>query len=399
MSHRVADNLLIRKADGAGRTEDDQEVAGHGTLSDAAERLGLRHVLTFAALLLAVCAALTLVNGGLWRTVATNGDNGKYTQMATAIEKGDLRLASPTKYPWGLPFAVAVVARALRIGNVQALFVISMFCSLAATGLAFTLWGPWVALYFNAVDYTWLQFSAYGSSDSLFVLLTLASLLAARSKRYVAALLLAALGALVRTIGILLLPVVAIWALYEQGFRRSALAVALAGLVLGVYVCVMTVSLGDPLMTYHQYQKATWVRGLPVTWPLGAIVAGLRSGAYSSNAFVRLAKLPLVAAQVLVTLAIALIPAVRNRELRNGREADFALFYSIFLLIYNDPTAALSSHARYLLPVLPWLLWTVEPWLPKRWTVVGAIAAMSVLFAIVSEAGTGWVVHELSTKL
>jgi hypothetical protein len=341
------------------------------------EVLGARQVMTFAVLLLLACVIGAQVMGGLWSVVARTGDNQKYAEMAAAVEKGNLRLAAPTKFPWGFPSVIAAVSEVSSTNNVEALFIVSVSASLAATALAYMLWGPWVAVYFNVVDYTWLQFSAYGSSDSLFAALIFTSLLAARKRRYTLSCLVGAIATIVRPLGVLLLIILVPWALYEQGWRRAASAAVAATIVLTLYAGVMTLTLGDPLTTYHQYQHGDWFGGLPVTWPFEAIFIQFSIGTNIAGGIVRWMKLFFVAAQVVVLLAIALVPEVRARALSHSLETAFGLLYSIFLLVYNSPNWALGIHSRLLLPILPWLLWTIEPWLPKRWTVVAAVTVLA----------------------
>ena len=93
-----------------------------------AEAVGARQVMAFAALLLIACVSAAQVKGGLWRVVQRNDDNQKYSEMAAAIEKGDLRLATPTKYPWGFPFAIAAVSEVFSSNNIESLFFVSV-CS------------------------------------------------------------------------------------------------------------------------------------------------------------------------------------------------------------------------------------------------------------------------------
>ena len=328
---------------------------------------------------------LTLAPGSLpalFRTIAGHFDNPKYIPMAEAIRSHNLNAYGATRYAWGFPFATALVATAFRITAAESVLAVSVVSSLAATWIAFRLWGMWVAAYFTVADFTWIQFSVFGGSEPLSIALLFASLMAARTKSWPLAAFFAALSATVRPVGVLLLPVLVPWAWLEQGLR-TAVATAFAGsAVLALYILPLLASFHDPVIGYHGYQQAAWNGGYPITYPFVAIAANLMNGEYLGGSLNKLFKGGFILFHVFVLTGVACSTKIRQRALHIPVDLTFMIVYSAFIICYNDPHCAASIYARVLLPILPIQLWIYEPWLPKSRFLIVGLGLCSVFVAL-----------------
>jgi hypothetical protein len=306
--------------------------------------------------------------------------------MAEAIRSHNLNVYGPTKYAWGFPLATAVVTTISRITPAASVLVVSVVSSLVATWIVFRLWGMWVAVYFTVIDFTWIEYSVFGGSEPLSIVLLFASLLAARNKSWILAACLAALSATVRPEGVLLLPVIALWAWFDKGPGTATLASSAGLAVLALYILPLATSFHDALIGYHGYQREAWGGGLPITYPYAAIVANLANGQNLGGFLSKLLKIGFVLAHGLAVVGVAFSAQVRQRVLRMPVDLSFLIVYSAFIICYNSPTWAASIFARVLLPILPFLLWTYEPWLPKSRLLIVSLGCCSVFIALHSWA-------------
>ncbi len=354
----------------------------NGYQADFAGRTQLRRVMLLALGLFTICLIATGSPSVLMQTLRLHGDNGAYIAMTAAVRAHDLGAVGPIKFAWGLPFSAALIATALRTSNVEAVATVSIVSALVATFVAFRLWGPWVAAYFTVADFTWLEFSAFGGSGPLSLALLFGALLAARNCRWPMAAMLAALSACVRPAGVLLLPLIGIWALREGGLRTAIITGLSGGIVLLLYFLPLVISFHDPLVGYHGYQQADWNGGPPITYPLGAVFANLRNGEHFSNLPAKLLKAAYVFLHVAALIFIGCSLKLRQRASSNSLELAFAVVYSTFLLCYNSPHWAGSIYARMLLPVFPIFLWVFERSLPKTRPSIIAIGLVSAVIAM-----------------
>jgi hypothetical protein len=353
-----------------------------GYQADRADRTQLPPVMLLAAGLITICMIAAGSPSALTQTLLSHGDNESYVAMTAAVRALDLDAVGPTKFAWGLPLSAALIATALRISNVAAVATVSIVSALVATYLVFRLWGPWVAAYFTVADFRWIELSAFGGSEPLSLALLFGALLAARSSRWPMAAILAALSACVRPAGILLLPLIGIWALRERGLRIAIITVLCSGVILALYFLPLAIAFHDPLVGYHGYQQADWNGGAPITFPLGAVFANLRNGEFFSNLPAKLLEAAYVSLHVAALILIACSLKLRQRASRNSLELAFAVVYSAFILCYNSPHWAGSIYARMLLPVFPIFLWVFELSLPKSWPSIVALGLLSAVMAM-----------------
>jgi hypothetical protein len=113
-------------------------------------------------------------------------------------------------------------------------------------------------------------------SESLYLLLVLGAFLLAERRRYLAAGVVAGLAILARSVGIALLPALAVLAWRERRRGRALLGLASALPVAAAYPLVLWAQLGDPFAFVSAQDE--WHRHLSRAGPLGGVWHGLVAG-------------------------------------------------------------------------------------------------------------------------
>ncbi len=336
-------------------------------------------MLAVAALVIVLCGIFAAETVGLRGLVSSHGDDPSYL----AITGGILgkQSAPASKHFRGLPYATAAVVALTRVSPATALYLICVLSSLAATWVVTGLWGKWVGVGFTLGNWTWIEFSSYGGSEPLFVLLLLLAIAQARRGRYLAAVLLASLATTVRPLGLFLVLVLLIAAWRERGLRWAVACAAAAAAIGLLYVAPLVREFHDPLLNLHGYQQSDWGGGAPVGLPLKAVVANYINGRNVGNLLIKHAKAAFVLLHLAALLGLAVSSGLRRRLAEQPVMGAFALVYSAFILCYNAPWWALSIYPRLLIPVLPFFLWLYQRWLPRTWRAWGAVGALSVVLA------------------
>lgn len=341
----------------------------------------------FIATLLLLCIFASGLTGGYTRAVLANGDNAAYARVAHAIRTWDLRSVPVVKHVWGLPYCAAALSAILRISELHAIAAVSLISAIACVFLAGKLWSGWVALYFAAVNYTFIQFAAYGGSEPLFVLLVLASFWFTRDERWAASSLAAALSATVRPLGVFAL------GLCTRPFKdakRIVVIVGVAALVGCAYLAPQIIYLGNPFLHWKTYQQQDWRGQLPITIPLLAVWQNLRSHSNVGNSVMTVVKLAYVLVHIAALGGICFSRRRRDRLFAHLEEGMTVVLYSAFVLVYNAPTWSLSIYPRLLIPVTPMLLDAYSDLLPRNWVapaVAGLAAAALAIGANLGFAG------------
>ena len=70
---------------------------------------------------------------------------------------------------------MAALSRLTGASDRTAMLIISIVSSVAAGGIAYRLWGGWIAGFFAILSFDWLQRSYLGGSEPLFVALLFAA--------------------------------------------------------------------------------------------------------------------------------------------------------------------------------------------------------------------------------
>ena len=218
--------------------------------------------------------------------------------------------------------------------------------SLAAGGLAFVLFfrlaelklGASTALratFFLAIFPTTLFFGAV-YSESLFLLLSVASFLLAERGQFRWAGVVAGLAALTRPVGLALVPALAVLAWRLPARRRALSGVAIAPALLALYPLVLWIWLGHPL-AFLTAQSGIWRRHLSPYGPLGGFVEGFRQHAVKD---------------VVVAAALVFLAGLAWRKL--GAAYGTYAFASLLLpLMWPSDTHALWSIARFGVVLFP----------------------------------------------
>jgi hypothetical protein len=304
-----------------------------------------------------------------------------FAQLTGAIRHWDFNGldASQPKEFWGFAYLSALFAMVTRLRDGFAIVIISSSMFVVANYLCCRLWGTTVAAWLMVVNWWWLDGAAEGLSEPLFMALLLGSFIAFRKDRWAVAAILASFATTVRPVGIFALIAIAVVLLARGQLRRLTVVTAI-GLAVGfLYVLPMIIIYGNPLANVAGYDKSDWASGLPVTIPLLPLV----KGAAIYHAFGYFSKLQtLVAVWVALGLAGTINMAVSKRFRDYARvyptEATFAGIYALFIISYNSPRWDWHDFPRYIIPLLPFLLFALGR-LPRDRRILWGVALFNVM--------------------
>ena len=242
-------------------------------------------------------------------------------------------------------------------------------------------------------------------TESLFLLLTVATLLAARQGRWAWAGLLGGLAAATRNTGLLLLLPVVLLFLYGPRADREAdplaagsrlrprhpPSLALLWLALipagpGAYLLYAGLALGDAFAPFHA--QALWFRDFA---PLGAIPDGVRAAVDGIERIAQGGGDP-AAAQDLMLLGflafalVALVGALRRLPFAYGAYAGIALAVALSYPVAAQPLMSLPRYVAVLFPLHLWL----ARWSAERGRLDRTVAVCAVLLGVLSAQFARW---------
>jgi len=328
-----------------------------------------------------------------WRARAAglfdNVDNSNYITIADFIRHWTPTPGFDLHHFWGYPYFIVAVSSIFHLRSVDALILISVSSSLITCLLVHRLYGGLVAVAFGMVSSTWVLLSVFGGCEPLFMALLFGAFLAVRRERFVVAALLGCLATTVRPIGLLMPAALFGYLLWLRDWRTT-LKVSAVGLVSVVaYLTPVYMLTGNPLIQPTLYSVAWQTHDLPFAHRGLFTFPGLRlaEGFYYLHSTI--SDYPywgmwfssaLRFAWILVAIggAILLWTPRRWRDLPPV-ETTFACAYSAFLLCYNFDYAALYIQ-RFILPVLPFILFAVRRWIPRDRRILWPVAGLCVLF-------------------
>jgi hypothetical protein len=354
------------------------------TASDGSEPSRLEVLLMFALMialhLLTVCRA-----GSFWELAVSRTDDMDYVEVADIIRHWHFAGGPISQYFWGFPYVIVGVSKLFSIPELMAAVVISVLASLALCLLLHRLYGGWVTAVFLLINFEWIQLSVEGGSEPLFMCLLFASFLAARSERWNLAALLASMSTTVRPVGVFALLCFAIVLARRKSYQQLAV-ITLIGVAFGVFYLVpLWRVFGTPFANFIGYRGDWGPHGWPITYPFGALIssflAALRNNSVRWYTLTLFLAWPAVA---LVSTMVIWLP--RNRQRFLGRcqpEALFATIYTLFFILYNN-FEIVWLFSRFLIPVLPLLVFSVGDWIPRDRRLLWAAAVLS---ALLSSAG------------
>lgn len=311
------------------------------------------------------------------------GDNLDYILAARSIQHWNLTAAAEAKQFWGVSYAMLPLLY-LGLSPRLSLLAISLASSLASAWIARRLWGPWIAVYFALLNYTWLQMSFLGGSDSFCIVLLFSSFVLARKERWLAASALAAFATLVRPAIFFVLPAIGLALLFRKDYKRAVACTLIALAMAALYLLPFWIYFHDPLYQVHQYKQNDWQSGQAIGWPFQAIVFSLIHNREPWTNVIVTTAWVLFATAGFVLIARS---AFRHEIKQPSNEWLFASLYIAFLLCYHSLHWARAEFPRFVIPAMPLLLFAFDRWLPKSRVAVYSLCILSPILAAFSTVG------------
>jgi hypothetical protein len=362
------------------------------TKNPYADEPGQRELFLIACISCLVFIAVISVFKNYFQAVNDFGDNSAYIAVASAIRHWDFRGLTIKQF-WGLPYLMALVSFVSHASDRSALLVISLGSYFISIALAYRLWGGWVAGFFAVVSFDWFQRAFLGGSEPLFLGLLFSSFLMARRNRWISAALLASLSTVVRPLGFFALVGIAIALIARRQYRHLALVILVGSFIGVAYMLPLWQQFNDPLATVHSYQQFHQPGPALFGIPFYAIVKGtLTYSAPWTNLVLTLGWILFVLCGV-----IAMLTTTRFREFSKSHivEAVFAVLYLLAIYSYNLPYWARGTFPRFAIPIVPFVLMALLPWLPKSRYLLWPLSIVSPALAACSAIGIIKVVHSI----
>ncbi len=351
----------------------------------------LSEVLLLAGIASIVFAVVILKFDSYSDKVINFGDSSAYMSVAHAIRHWNFS-GLEIKQFWGLPYLMAVLSAITRISDETSLLVVSAVCYFVSAVLAFRLWGGWVAVFFSLLNFDWLQRAFLGGSEPLFVALLFGAFVAARSNRWIAAAAFSALATTVRRLGLIALVSVGLLLLFRKEYAKLGLAFTV-GIAIGLaYILPILYATGDPLATVHSYTQTGSGPSL-FGIPLYAIIKGTIGAAVPwTNLALSFVWIALVLGGCCILLTS---PRFRDYRKSFPLELFFCAGYLLAICSYNLPGWARGTFARFAIPIIPFAIIGVLPWIPKSRWIPRTLAVLCPALAASSAIGIVNVIHRL----
>jgi len=315
-------------------------------------------------------------------TVDDFGDNAAYLDAARAIHSWNFHNVTVKQF-WGLSYAVALFSFLPGLSPRTILLLISAACSLITVLLAYELWGPWIAGYFAMMDFDWLQRSFLGGAEPMFAALLFASFLCIRKERWVWAAVLAALASVVRPLAVFALLGIGLVLLFRREFRKLLICTGAGAVIGALYLLPFQLYFHDALYQVHRYRTSDWHSGPALGLPFQALTSSfLFHREPLTNVLLMLGWIAFIVAGFLAMSRKGFRPYVKEHR----PEFLFAFFYFAFLFTYNSGWAR-AEFPRFAIPLVPFALAALEPWLPKSRIVLYAVCVVGSVLAACSAIG------------
>ena len=200
--------------------------------------------------------------------VADFGDNGNTLSAAQAIEHWDFQ-AAHTKQGWGLSYLIALLSK-FHLSDSFSLLFISMASSLGSLLLARNLWGPWIAVFFAALNFRGSRppFWVVRNHCSCFFFLPCSGSVegtAGSPRRCWRP------WRPVRPVGVFALFALGLTLLLRKDYKKLLLCTGVAAIIGFVSLLPFWISFHDPLYQFHRYKHEDWQSGSLLSWPFHII--------------------------------------------------------------------------------------------------------------------------------
>lgn len=306
-------------------------------------------------------------------------DRRDYLEIAAIIRQGHAAGGAVPKFFFGFPCAIAGAAKIFSLPSTAAVTAICALCSFTVALLIYRLYGSRVAAVFIFVNYQWIVLSLEGGSEPLFMAFLFASFLAVRSRWWGLAALLASLATTVRPVGIFALVSFALVLIWRREWRKLAVVMSIALAIGLMYIVSVWIITGSPLTNFAGYRMHWGATGFPLTIPFGAIVPSYVH-AFQEMRWTFWAFTTGWLILGMVGTAVTCLPRLRGRLLAYPPEAFFVWIYALFLCTYNGLDISWAFD-RYLLPIVPLLLFAASDWIPRDRRVIWGGAILSALLS------------------
>jgi hypothetical protein len=310
------------------------------------------------------------------------GDNGAYLDAASAIHHWNFHNVIVKQF-WGLSYAIALFSFLPGLSPRTVLLLICFGCSLASVLLARQLWGGWIAGYFAVLNFDWMQRSYLGGSEPLMTALLFASFVCMRRERWLSAAVLAALASIVRPLAVFALLAIGLVLIFRREFRKL-LACTAAGAIVGIlYLLPFWFYFHDALYQVHRYRTSDWHSAAALGFPFQALVSSfLHNRQPLTNVLHMLGWIGFVLAGFLAMSRRSFRPYLAGHR----AEFLFGFLYVAFLFTYNSGWAR-AEFPRFAIPVLPFVLVALDPWVPKFRSVLYPVCVIGSVLAACSAIG------------
>lgn len=238
--------------------------------------------------------------------------------------------------------------------------------------------------FFLTLSFPWIEVSLLGGAEPLFVLLLFSCFWFSRKGRWIPASVLAALGTLVRPLGVFALLGIGLHLILRRDYKKAFFCTAVAMLIGTLYLLPFWFYFHDPLYQIHRYKQADWQSGFPIGLPFRAIIlAFLHNREPWTNIVFTLGWVAFAVLGFLKMTGKAYRPYITEHR----SEYIFAVCYLIFLFCYNSSQWARAEFPRFVIPVLPFLVLSLDGWLPKSRYVVYPLCVVSSVLGACSAIG------------
>jgi hypothetical protein len=341
----------------------------------------LREVVLLSAISYGVYLLLIAILGNYWHIFRTFGDNQAYVWIAEGIRNWNFHSIKEWQF-FGLPYVMVAFSFVTHTSYWTAILILCVICGFMAIAFADRLWGGWVAGVFAVCSRDWIERTVIGGAEPLFLALLFGSFLAARREKWLLAAFLAAFSAVVRPMGVFALVAIGLVLLIRREYGRLVGASAIGATVGALYVLPLKMYMGTALANVKAYGAADGSGGKPIALPFYALLQNKMPALSTSLNLARAGCW--IALVLLAVLAMFWNERFREYTRKHLVESIFCGLYIGLLFTYNSPWARIAF-PRYVIPVIPFMILSLLPWIPKDRRLLWAFGILS---AILSAAET-----------